>query len=188
MEYGNVLSDDVFDVFKYNGSTEKEVGCVSHPRLVKPRIKAKLIDKDSKEDLFSPSIFNRLRYKRIVVEQRFEMLINLNNPEEITKMNDIKSNLNRKDLYYTESTIYKYNIKKSKDNLRYGLTEKEIDILNDYEELIGITDINDHDRLFKKSIVELLDRKYELSNETKEFMYDLYKTDLSLELDRCWRF
>ena len=179
MEYGSVLSDDVFDVFKYNGSTEKEVGCVTHPRLVKPRIKAKLVDKDSKEDLFSPNIFNRLRYKRIVVEQRFEMLINLNNPEEVTKMNDIKSNLNRKGLYYTESNIYKYSVKKSKDNLRYGLTEKEIELVNEYEEMLGIAEVNDCDRLFKKSIVELLNRKYELSNETKEFMNDLYKSDLS---------
>ena len=179
MEYGTVLSDNVFDIFKYGGSIEKEVGCETHPRIIKPRIKAKLVNKDSNEDIFKPDMFNKLRYNRIMIEQRYELLINKNNPEEVTKMSELKANMNRKNLYYTETPVSKYSIKKSKDNMRYGLTEKEIELVNEYEKMIGIADVKDHDRLFKKSIVKVLNRKYNLSNETKEFMNDLYKTDLS---------
>lgn len=179
MEYGSVLSDDVFDIFKYNGSVQKEVGCESHPRLIKPRIKAKLVSKDSNEDTFKPEIFNKIRYNRLMIEQRYEILINKDNPEESTKYNELKSNMKRKNLYYTENDIYKYSVKKSKDNMRYGLTEKEIELLNEYERLLGIADVKDKDKLFKKAIVESIIRKHDLSDETKEFMNDLYKLDLS---------
>ena len=87
--------------------------------------------------------------------------------------------MKRKNLYYTENDIYKYSVKKSKDNMRYGLTEKEIELLNEYERLLGIADVKDKDKLFKKAIVESIIRKHDLSDETKEFMNDLYKLDLS---------
>ena len=45
--------------------------------------------------------------------------------------------------------------------------------------MLGFTDVKDTDRLFKKAVVEILNRKYELSYETKELLNDLYKYDLS---------
>lgn len=179
VEYGNVLPDSIFDIFKYNGSIVKEEGCETHPRLVRPRLKAKLIRKDSNEDSYKPDIFNKIKYQIVMVEQRYEILINLNDPEEKSKLADIRAALNRKDLYFSEGKINKYNVRKSKDNLRFGLTEKEIEILEAYEGMLGTVTVKDNERLFKKAIVEVLDRKYNFSNETKEFMNDLYKHDLS---------
>ena len=179
MEYGSVLSDSVFDIFKYNGSIVKEEGCETHPRLIKPRLKAKLIRKDSNEDSYKPDMFNKIQYKIIKVEQRYEILINMNDVEEKSKVSEIKALLNRKDLYFTEGKISKYSVRKSKDNLRFGLTEKEIELVEAYEEMLGTETVKDEQRLFKKAIVEVLDRKYNFSNETREFMNDLYKHDLS---------
>ena len=179
MEYGSVLSDSVFDVFKYNGSVVKEEGCETHPRLVKPRLKAKLIRKDSNEDSYKPDMFNKIQYKIIKVEQRYEILVNLNDVEEKSKLTEIKAALNRKGLYFTEGKISKYSVRKSKDNLRFGLTEKEIELVEAYEEMLGTETVKDEQRLFKKAIVEVLDRKYNFSDETREFMTDLYKHDLS---------
>ena len=174
-----MLSDSVFDIFKYNGSIVKEEGCETHPRLIKPRLKAKLIRKDSNEDSYKPDMFNKIQYKIIKVEQRYEILINMNDVEEKSKVSEIKALLNRKDLYFTEGKISKYSVRKSKDNLRFGLTEKEIELVEAYEEMLGTETVKDEQRLFKKAIVEVLDRKYNFSNETREFMNDLYKHDLS---------
>lgn len=179
IEYGSVLPDSVFDIFKFNGSVVKEEGCETHPRLIKPRLKAKLIRKDSNEDSYKPEIFNKIQYQIIKVEQRYEILVNLNDVEEKSKLADIKAMLNRKDLYFTEGKISKYSVRKSKDNLRYGLTEKEIELVDAYENMLGTVTFKDEQRLFKKAIIEVLDRKYDLSNETREFMNDLYKHDLS---------
>ena len=179
IEYGSVLPDSVFDIFKFNGSVVKEEGCETHPRLIKPRLKAKLIRKDSNEDSYKPEIFNKIQYQIIKVEQRYEILVNLNDVEEKSKLADIKAMLNRKDLYFTEGKISKYSVRKSKDNLRYGLTEKEIELVDAYENMLGTVTFKDEQRLFKKAIIEVLDRKYNLSNETREFMNDLYKHDLS---------
>lgn len=179
MEYGSVLSDSVFDIFKYGGSIEKEFGCNTHPRIMKPRIKARLVSKDSNEDTFKPDVFNKLRYTRVVIEQRYELLINKNNSDESSKYSELKLSMNRKNIYYTESNISLYNIKKSKDNMKYGLTDKEIELVNEYERMLGTANVNDNDKLFKKSIVEVLCRRNNLSDETKEFMNDLYKYDLS---------
>ena len=107
------------------------------------------------------------------------MLVNVDNPEEITEMNDIKLKLKKKNLFFTERKVSKYTVKKSKDNMRYGLTEKEISIIEEYENMLGTTVIKDVDHLVKKTIVDLLDEKYNMCNDTKEFMYDLAKTDLS---------
>ena len=179
MEYGTVLADSAFDIFKYDGSTVKEVGCETHPRLIRPTIKAKLVPKDSNVDSYKPEVFNRNKYNRMVIEQRYEILINTDNPEDVTKMNDIKLELNRRGLYYTESKLIRYSLKRSKDNLRYALTEQEVELIDEYDRMLGFTDVKDTDRLFKKAVVEILNRKYELRCETKELLNDLYKYDLS---------
>lgn len=178
-EYGTVLSDDAFDIFKYDGSIVKEVGCETHPRLVRPRLKAKLVPIDSNVDGYKPDVFNRNNYVRFIVEQRYEVLYNLDNPEDVTKMQDLKLELNRRNLYYTESKLRRYSLKTSLDNKRFALTDREVEILDEYERLLGISDVKDVDRVFKKAVVEILDREYGFGKETKEFMNDVAMYDLS---------
>lgn len=178
-EYNGILSDNMFDIFKYNGSMVKEEGCLTHPRLVRPGLRAKLIAKDSNEDSYKPDMFNKAKYKIIKVEQRYDIIINMNDPEESSKLTDIRALLNRKGLYYTEGEFNKYQIRKSKDNLRYGLTDKEIEIIDEYDDMLGNVSFKDELKLFKKSIVEVLDRKHNFSKETKELMMDIAMTDLS---------
>lgn len=179
MEHGSILYDDVFDVFKYGGSTVKEVGCETHPRLVRPGIKAKLVPIDSNEDSYKPDMFNKKKYIRFIVEQRYEVIFNAEDPEEVTKMNDFRLELNKRDLYYTESILRRYSVKGSKENKRYALTEKELEFAEEYERLLSITEVRDIDRVFKKAVVEIMDRKYNFNKETKEFMKDLAKFDMS---------
>lgn len=178
-EYGSVLYDGVFDIFKYGGSTVKEIGCETHPRLIKPGLKAKLVPIKSNEDVYKPDIFNKHKYTRVIVEQRYEVLFNLDNPEDVTKLNDMKLELNKRDLYYTESILRRYSIRKTKDNLRFMLTENEVKLVDEYERMLGISDVKDVDNVFKKAVVEILDKKYRFNKETSEFMNDLYKFDLS---------
>jgi len=179
MEYNSILPDSVFDIFKYNGAIEKEEGCVTHPRIIKPRIKAKLVDKNSKLDTFKPEIFNRVQYKVLTIEQRYDMLINMNNPEEITNMNDMIVKMKSKNVFYSDRLISKYNIKKTRDNLRYGLTEKEIKLVEEFEERLSIETIKDVDGIVKKTIVDLMNEEYNMCDDTKEFMYDLAKYGLA---------
>ena len=128
-QYRNILPDSAFDIFKYGGSLVKEEGCVSHPRLVRPRIKAKLVEIDSNEDTFKPEMFNKNEYKLISVEHRYELLVDTSVPDEITRMHEFKRELNRRDLRYTERVNKDYMVKRSNDVMRYGLTEKEINII-----------------------------------------------------------
>ena len=179
MHYNSILPDSVFDIFKYNGAIEKEEGCESHPRLVRPRIKAKLVDKNKNIDTFKPEIFNKNKYKLITIEQRYDMLVNTDNPEEITNMNDIKLKLKKKNLFFTERRVSKYNVKRSNDNMKYGLTDKEIMLLEEFEQMLSITNIKDIDSVVKKTIVELLNEKYNMCEDTKEFMFDVAKYGLS---------
>ena len=179
MTYDSILPDSVFDVFKYYGSTVKEEGCSTHPRLAKPKLKARLVRKDSKIDSYKPDMFVKNDYHIIVVEQRYEIIINKNDDTTPVSIDDIKLKLKRKNLHYAERSLRKYSVKKSKDNLRYGLTEKEIEILEEYESMLGTVVVKDKDKLFKKYIVDVLDRKHNMSYETKMFMEDLYKHDLT---------
>ena len=179
MEYNAILPDSVFDIFKYNGSIEKEEGCVTHPRIIKPRIKAKLVSRFSKTDTFKPEIFNKVQYKVITIEQRYDMLVNMNNPEEITAMHDIMAKMNSKNVFYSDRLINKYVVKKTRDNMRYGLTEKEVNLVEEFENRLSIESIKDVDGLVKKTIVDLMNEEYNMCDETKEFMYDLAKYDIA---------
>lgn len=179
MEYNAILPDSVFDIFKYNGDIEKEEGCITHPRIIKPRLKAKLVNKDSKIDSFKPDIFNKVQYKLINIEQRYDVLFNMNNPEEVTNMNDLILNMKKRNIVYSERYVSKYNVKRSRDNMRYGLTEKEIKLIEEFEDKLSVEVIKDVDGLVKKTIVDLMDKEYNMCEDTKEFMYDLAKSDLS---------
>ena len=112
MEYNSILPDSVFDIFKYNGSIVKEEGCITHPRLIKPRIKARLVSKNSNIDTFEPEVFNRVQYKVITIEQRYDMVVNMDNPEEITTMQDALLSMKGKGICYSERYVSKYNISK----------------------------------------------------------------------------
>ena len=179
MEYNAILPDSVFDIFKYNGAIEKEEGCVAHPRIIKPRIKAKLVSKNSKLDTFKPEIFNKVQYKIINIEQRYDMLVNMDNPEEITTMNDVILSMKRKGISYSERYISKYNVKRTKDNMRFGLTENEINLIEEFENRLSVEVIKDVDGLVKKTIVNLMNEEYNMCEDTKEFMYDLAKHGLA---------
>ena len=178
-EYNSILPDSVFDVFKYNGALEKEEGCISHPRIVRPGIKAKLVAKDSMIDSFKPEIFNKVQYNLVTIEQRYDMLVNMNNPEEVSSYQDVKLNMNRKGICYSERIVSQYNVKRTRDNMRYGLTEKEIMLLEEFENRISISTIKDVDSIVKKTIVDLMDEEYNMCTDTKDFMYDLAKYGLS---------
>jgi len=179
MEYNSILPDSVFDIFKYNGSMVKEEGCISHPRLIKPRIKARLVNKHSNIDTFEPEIFNRVQYKVITIEQRYDMLVNMDNPEEITNMQDAILSMKSKGICYSERRIAKYNIKKTRDNMRLGLTEKEIKLVEEFEDKLSLEVIKDVDGIVKKTIVELMDKEHNMCEDTKEFMYDMAKHGLA---------
>ena len=179
MEYNSILPDSVFDIFKYNGSIVKEEGCISHPRLIKPRIKARLVNKHSNIDTFEPEIFNRVQYKVITIEQRYDMLVNMDNPEEITNMQDAILSMKSKGICYSERRICKYNIKKTRDNMRLGLTEKEIKLVEEFEDKLSLEVIKDVDGIVKKTIVELMDKEHNMCEDTKEFMYDMAKHGLA---------
>ena len=179
VEYNSILPDSVFDIFKYNGSIVKEEGCITHPRIIKPRIKARLVNKNSNIDSFEPEVFNRVQYKVITIEQRYDMLVNMDNPEEITKMQDATTNMKRKGVSYSERYISKYNIKKTKDNMRLGLTEKEVGLVEEFENKLALETIKDVDGIVKKTIVDLMNEEHNMCEDTKEFMYDLAKHGLA---------
>ena len=179
IEYNSILPDSVFDIFKYNGSFVREEGCKSHPRLIKPRIKAKLVNKNNNIDTFEPEIFNRVQYKLISIEQRYDMLVNLNNPEEVTAMHDVVLNMNKKNVFYSEHYINKYQVKKTKANMRFGLTEKEVKLVEEFEDKLSLEVIKDVDNVVKKVIVDLMNEEHNMCEDTKEFMYDLAKYGLA---------
>jgi len=179
LQYRNVLPDSVFDVFKYGGSLAKEVGCVTHPRIVRPRIKAKLVDIDSNEDTFKPEMFNKKEYVLINIELRYDAIFDTEIPDEITKKSELKRNLQRRNLNFTEKVMKDYAIKRSNDIMRYALTEKEIEIINEYEDMLSIATIKDVDKLVKKAIVDMLNEKHNMCGETKILMNDLAETNLT---------
>lgn len=179
MEYNNILPDSAFDIFKYNGSVIKEEGCESHPRLIRPRLKAKLVNNESRLDTFEPDIFNKVKYKAINIEQRYDLIINMDDPEEISSLQELTLSMNRKNLYYTERYFSKYNVKRSNDNMRFGLTEKEIKLVEEFENRLSVEVIKDVDNVVKRTIVKLMDEEHNMCEDTKEFMYDLAKYGLA---------
>lgn len=175
MEYNSILPDSAFDIFKYNGSIVKEEGCESHPRLIRPKLKAKLVNKDSNIDSYEPEIFNRQRYTIVSIEQRYDILINEDDPEQSTELIELRRNLKTKNLMFTERRISKYNVKRSNSDLRFGLTEHEIELLEEFENRLSLSVIKDVDNVVKTTIVRLMDEEHYMCEETKAFMYDMAK-------------
>lgn len=176
-----VIDDSALDCFVYGPSYVVECGTDLYKRIRKPILKAKLVDKDSTEDVYKPQIFNKDYYTRIIIEQRYETIFK-DTPEDKTKMQDLIIMLNNRDLYYHKSNISKYNVRTSKDNLRYLLTEQEVQILNRYQDMYGYTNIKDSTKAYALAIVELLNKEYEISSESNKFLHNLATKGLSVAL------
>lgn len=180
-ETRSVIDDSALDCFVYGPSYVVDCGTDLYKRTRKPVLKAKLVDKESTEDTFKPQIFTKDYYTRLIIEQRYETVFK-DTPEDKTKMQDVLIMLNNKDLYYHKSNISKYNVRTSKDNLRYLLTEKEVELLNKYQEMYGYSNIKDTDKAYALAIVELLAVDYEISKETNKFLHNLATKGLSTAL------
>jgi hypothetical protein len=178
-EYKGILNDGMFDIFKYNGSTVKESGVSGNMRLIRPIIKAKLVPKDSLVDSYKPEIFNRKTFKSLVIEQRYEIMFDKDNSEDESRLLDLKSKLNQRNVYYTIQNVNKYMVKVTNENLRYGMTEIEKEIIDKYNEMLGFIGIKDVDKSFKKGIFDVLDNEYKFNEETRRLMKDLVEFDLS---------
>jgi hypothetical protein len=178
-EYKGILNDGMFDIFKYNGSTVKESGVSGNMRLIRPIIKAKLVPKDSLVDSYKPELFNRKTFKSLVIEQRYEIMFDKDNSEDESRLLDLKSKLNQRNVYYTIQNVNKYMVKVTNENLRYGMTEIEKEIIDKYNEMLGFIGIKDVDKSFKKGIFDVLDNEYKFNEETRRLMKDLVEFDLS---------
>ena len=178
-EYKGILNDGMFDIFKYNGSTVKESGVSGNMRLIRPVIKARLVPKDSLVDSYKPELFNRKTFKSLVIEQRYEIMFDKDNSEDESRLLDLKSKLNQRNVYYTVQNVNKYMVKVTNENLRYGMTEIEKEIIDKYNEMLGFIGIKDVDKSFKKGIFDVLDNEYKFNEETRRLLKDLVEFDLS---------
>ena len=178
-EYKGILNDGMFDIFKYNGSTVKESGVSGNMRLIRPVIKARLVPKDSLVDSYKPELFNRKTFKSLVIEQRYEIMFDKDNSEDESRLLDLKSKLNQRNVYYTVQNVNKYMVKVTNENLRYGMTEIEKEIIDKYNEMLGFIGIKDIDKSFKKGIFDVLDNEYKFNEETRRLLKDLVEFDLS---------
>lgn len=178
-EYKGIINDGMFDIFKYNGSTVKESGVSGNMRLIRPVIKARLVPKDSLVDSYKPELFNRKTFKSLVIEQRYEIMFDKDNSEDESRLLDLKSKLNQRNVYYTIQNVNKYMVKVTNENLRYGMTEIEKEIIDKYNEMLGFIGIKDVDKSFKKGIFDVLDNEYKFNEETRRLMKDLVEFDLS---------
>ena len=177
MIYDRVIDYSVLDIFKYKESYIREEGAIKHPRHIKPQLKAKLVEKESDEDGYKPVLFNLNKLNKITIEQRYELTYNI--LDDMSKIEEMKSNMKRKGLYFREELINKYSVRKTRENMRYGLTDNEIEIVGEYEEMLSNVSVKDKDNLFKQSIFRVLDRRHNFSYLTREFMKNLIETDLS---------
>ena len=178
-EFNGILNDNMFDIFKYNGSYVKDSGTRLNMRHIRPNIRAKLVPMDSKEDSYKPEIFNRRTLKRLVIEQRYELVFDKDNAEDESRFLELKAELNKRNVYYAVQEFYKYTVKTSTENLRYGLTETEKEIIDEFNKMLGFTGIKDVDKSFKKGIFDVLDDEYNFNAETRTLMKDLVEFDLS---------
>lgn len=178
-EYGKLINDESFEVFKYNGSTIKDRGCLKSPRPIRSGIKARLVKKESNEDSYKPEMFERRKITTVNIEQRYEVRFNLKNPDEVGKFNDLRVEINRRNLRYTILEHYEYTFKNSMDNIRYLLTEREKDLLNKFNDMLGLSGLIDKEKAFAQGIVEVLERDNQMHKETKELFRNIAKTNLS---------
>jgi hypothetical protein len=63
--------------------------------------------------------------------------------------------------------------------MRLGLTEKEVGLVEEFENKLALETIKDVDGIVKKTIVDLMNEEHNMCEDTKEFMYDLAKHGLA---------
>ena len=178
--FGCTISDSVFDVFKYAQSLVLETG---YKRIRRPLLKAKLVPENVEIDTLKPVVFNKNDYVVIRIEQRYEVMIK-NNKDSLPDIQDIKSNLNKRNLYYTISDKEVYTIKRTKDCMRYLMSEKEYELLSRYEEMYGISDIKDKNKLYAKTIVDMLNKEYHMCDETYKLFNNIATKGLNEALSQ----
>ena len=169
--YGEVLNERSFEPIRYGGSYVLEVGSESYSRLRTPVLKAKLVPKDSNEDALKPKVFNRETITRIIIENKHEIL--LRDGEELDKLNKLLGSTQLRDLCFYKGREYRYNVKSTKDFLRYLLSEKEVDLYLEFNEYYSNPSIKDVDKTYAKAIVDIMLEDRKLHPETIKFLYSL---------------
>ena len=171
-EYREVVSDDVFDVFTYGNSYELETGNMFYKRVRKPILKAKLVPKESTEDTFKPKLFNRNKFTRIIVEQRFETILR-DTAEDQSALAELISDLQKNGLCYHKSQGAVYNMKGTNDNIRYLLSESERDLYIEFNEIYSSPSIKDVKKTYAKAVCDMIIEGKELHPLTVQFMNTL---------------
>ena len=87
-------------------------------------------------------------------------------------------------LKYSVNTISGYVFKRNRDNFRYLMTEHEYKLINEYEEMYGMSYVNDIDKLYANTIVELLDEKHNMCEDTYNLFKDIANYGLNKALAR----
>lgn len=169
------IVNDMMDIFKYGPSYVED-----SKRKIRPELKCIIEDRDSNVDVYKPIIFNKENYVLLKVEGRFEKIFRKGDNGFI----DIKHRLNSIGLRYTITDISDYIFKRNRDNFRYLMTEKEYSLINEYENLYGMTHVNDIDKLYSNTIVDLLNEKYNMCEDTYHLFKDIANYGLNRALAR----
>lgn len=176
--YDKIANDVDMDIFKYGNSMTKEVGYTAKKRISRPLLRAKIVDKDSNVDMFKPILFDRVDYTRFIIEQRYEHIMKRDS-ENMAKINEIELALSNKNLYYYKEDFCKYRMIQSNDKVKFLLVDKEVALLNLYQERYGNVSIKDVDKAYARTILKSLDEEFEIGQETKLFMETIVEKGLS---------
>lgn len=169
------ITNDMIDIFKYGPSYVEDT-----KRKIKPEIRCYIEDSDSNVDVYKPVVFNKENYFLLKVENRFEKVFKKSDNAYI----DIKHKLKAMGLKYSVSNISGYVFKRNRDNFRYLITEHEYKLINEYEEMYGMSYVNDIDKLYANTIVELLDEKHNMCEDTYNLFKDIANYGLNKALAR----
>lgn len=167
-----LVANSTLEIFEYGPSYVEDIR-----RRIRPELICAIEDKDSNVDKYKPIIFNKENYIILKIEHRFQKIFKKNDATYL----DIKQKIKLMGLKYTEQDIEAYVFKRSKDNFRYLLTENEYMLVNEYENLYGITHLNDIDNLYANAVVDILNDKYNMCEDT----YNLFKDIATYGLNRA---
>lgn len=170
--YREILSSDSLDVFKYGNSYELETGNSLFTRVRKPILKAKLVSKNSDEDTFKPRLFNRNKFTRIIIEQRYETVLK-DTSEDQAALTTLMQELQKNGLCYYKAKEVSYNIRTSNDHLRYLLSGKEIDLYIEFNDIYSSPSIKDVKKTYAKAVADMVMEGKDLHPLTVKFMNDL---------------
>lgn len=169
--YGEIINESSFEPIKYGSSYELEVGTESYSRIRKPALKAKLVPKDSNEDSLKPKVFNRETITRIIIENKYEVV--LREGDELDKMSKLLSSTQLRDLCYYKGKEHRYTVKATREFLRYLISEKELDLYLEFNDYYSNPSIKDVERTYAKAIVDVMIDGKDLHPETVKFLYTL---------------